>query len=207
MTNQHYSEPTHTTTQFPRSAFRTETRKMNKALKWSVAIGVPVMTICFSIFSIVKANYDYEKNYSSNWSLSVKSSSIAAKSIHIEAFVNSLEAGNRQGRFASHAALFLRTADNSFNQNLASLKTLRSRLNEITRNESMDQASFQYSTAIQQITVQEQGAAKEMLGVFQSCFILASYPLIWNWIQFLTLWLPIIWLLGLGIIELGRPCT
>ena len=46
----------------------------------------------------------------------------------------------------------------------------------------MDPSSFQYNTAIEQITKQEQGEASAMSGVLYGCYALQSYPLGWGWI-------------------------
>lgn len=44
----------------------------------------------------------------------------------------------------------------------------------------MDANSFQYNTAIQQITQQEQGEAIDMLSVFQGCWYKENYILLWG---------------------------
>ena len=46
----------------------------------------------------------------------------------------------------------------------------------------MNPSSFEYNTAIQQITGQEMGEAHKMIEVFESCYFLASHPSAWNWI-------------------------
>jgi len=59
------------------------------------------------------------------------------------------------------------------------LETLSRRLTEI---QNMNPSSFEYNTAIQQITAQEQGEANAMLSEFKGCYLLNNYTLIWGWI-------------------------
>jgi hypothetical protein len=60
------------------------------------------------------------------------------------------------------------------------VQTLVSRLDSISRT---DATSFQYNTAIEQITKQEQGEASNMLDVFCECYTLENRPYIWGWIS------------------------
>ena len=133
----------------------------------------------WQIRTAVIANYQLENNYTQLWSLADKSSTIPAKQKYIAQFVAALEAGQTKGDFASHDAKWLQTPNNDFGQNLAALKSLEGRLDEIQK---MDPTSFQYNTAIEQITKQEQGEAGPMMGVFEGCFLLQNYPMVWNWI-------------------------
>ena len=81
--------------------------------------------------------------------------------------------------------------------NFEALKSLQKRLQEIKK---LDPNSFEYNTAIQQITAQEQGEAASMLCVFHGCWIKEHYPLLWCWIGILTSTvIVIISLLGLFI--------
>lgn len=125
------------------------------------------------------ANYSFENKYGQYWSLADKSSTIQAKQKHIQEFVEALEKGFESRDFATHNAIFLKTPNNEFKANLAALQTLSARLSEI---QNMDSSSFQYNTALQQITGQEQGEAAEMIGVFKGCYMLENYPIVWGWI-------------------------
>ena len=127
----------------------------------------------------VVKEYRYEQNYGNHWSLADKSSTIPAKKKHIEDFVKALEEGNSHGQFAGNNALFLKTPNNSFRENMNALYTLQGRLAEI---ETMSPSSFEYNTAIQQITAQEQGEAHAMLGVIEGCYALACFPTTWDWV-------------------------
>jgi len=127
----------------------------------------------------ILSSYNYEKHYSQLWSLAEKSSTIPAKQQYISQFLNTLKQGKTNGDFAEYDALFLKTPNNNFDANLKALETLSARLTEI---QSMDPSSFQYNTAIQQITAQEQGEAGPMLSVFQGCYDLNNYFFIWNWV-------------------------
>lgn len=147
-------------------------------MKWLITL---ICTLLVGIVLSVNfyAGYKLEKDYYQEWHLADKSSTISAKSGHINKFVLSLEQGYAKGDFAKHDAILFKTANNDFEQNLTALKTLAQRLDEL---EGMDPNSFQYNTAIQQITQQEQGEAQAMVSVFTGCYSLANYPLIWGWI-------------------------
>lgn len=129
----------------------------------------------------VRTDYIYKKEYSSYWNLADKASTIPQKSEYIDKFVFALESSNLQG---THDAVFLKTPNNSFDGNLEALKSLQLRLKEISK---MDVSSFEYQTAIQQITAQEQGEAHEMLRIFRFCWYLHYHPLLWKWISALSI--------------------
>lgn len=149
-----------------------------KSAKWLLTI------ICTLLVGLVLglntfAKYKLEKDYFQEWHLSDKSSTISAKSEHIDNFVSSLEQGYAKGDFAKNDAIFLKTPNNDFEKNLVALKTLSQRLDEL---QDMDPNSFQYNTAIQQITQQEQGEAQAMVNTFANCYYLANFPILWGWI-------------------------
>ena len=124
----------------------------------------------------IVADYEYEKNFQYAWNLADKSSTIDAKSKYISEFVEKIEA--KKDDFAKNSAVWLKTSDNSFDKNLDALKSLRDRLLQI---KTMDPQSFQYNTAIQQITAQEQGEAGPMLDVLKSCWVLENHSMICGW--------------------------
>jgi Ca2+/Na+ antiporter len=166
------------------------------SVKKEVGIFLTLITIVLLIVYIVnsvRANYQYSKKIESYWSLADKSSTIVKKSYYIDQFVTALEKQNLNGEYD---AIWLQTADNSFDMNFDALKTLQVRLHEI---EKMDITSFQYQTAIQQITSQEQGEAREMLIVFEGTWFKANHFLLWGWVC-TTLVLSLVVLLIVGII-------
>jgi len=123
------------------------------------------------------SNYKYEKEYSSYWDLADKASTIPKKLEGIDKFVTNLENSGLQGKYN---ALYLQTANNSFDKNFEAIKSLQLRLHEIA---GMDITSFQYNTAIEQITKQEQGEeAKETLQVFRGIWGKEYYFWLWDWI-------------------------
>jgi len=124
----------------------------------------------------IVGHYRYSKYYDSFWSLSVKASSITKKKESLDRFIYALERSSLRGQ---HDALFMETADNDFDQNLEALKSLQIRLHEIS---TMDVSSFQYQTALAQITQQEQNEAKDMLSVFRGCWWKENYLFLWSWI-------------------------
>jgi hypothetical protein len=139
---------------------------------------VGLLTSAYQLGCAVFSYYTYERYYSNLWELADKSSTIKAKQEYIASFVSSLETGYKEGRFAPYNAVFLETPNNSFEMNLKALKSLAGRLSEI---QEMDPQSFQYNTAIQQITGQEQGEAHRMMEVFKGCYDLRNYPAVWEW--------------------------
>jgi hypothetical protein len=139
-------------------------------------VGILLM-IGFGIYT----SYEYKKKISSYWELADKASTIEQKSERIDVFVANLEAAGLQGRYN---AIILKTPDDSFDANFYALKSFQSRLQEI---QSLDPESFQYNTAIAQITEQEQGQAHEMLDVFCGTWFLVHYPFLWNWLAICSL--------------------
>lgn len=135
-------------------------------------IGLTVGTIF--IVQAVKSDYQYENQYLSYWTLADKSSTIEDKAKYIDQFVAALKGAHLEG---THDALWQFTPDNSFDSNFQALQSLQGRLHTIS---TMDENSFQYQTAIQQITSQEQGEAQPMLDVFKDCWTKVHYPLLWN---------------------------
>lgn len=124
----------------------------------------------------VNVSYKYERDVMAEWNLADKSSTINAKRQHMDKFVANLERQNLQGKYN---ALIYETPDNSFDANFVALKTLQQRLHEI---EGMDVRSFEYQTAIQQITAQEQGEAANMLDVFRGTWYLKHHFLLWSYV-------------------------
>jgi regulator of sigma D len=149
-----------------------------KRLMLAILLGTTI-TGSVMIYQEVFSKYNFEKEYYNEWGLADKSSTLSAKRQHIDNFIQSLEYGNSKGQFAEYDALFLKTPSNNFRTNITALKTLQERLIAVER---MDPESFQYNTAIQQITQQEQGEAHEMIGVIKGCYYLSNYPLVWGWI-------------------------
>jgi hypothetical protein len=142
-------------------------------------ITLTVLVILAALYTVfwVRASYEYERTVKAEWSLADKSSTIPAKREHVDKFVKTLEDSGLEGKYN---ALIFPTADNSFDANFAALKTLQQRLHEI---EGMDIRSFEYQTAIQQITAQEQGEAKAMLDVFEGVWYLKYHIFMWEYIN------------------------
>ena len=150
---------------------------------FKTSIVLLVMPVILSITLIITSFYvdaKYTRGYKCHWNLADKSSTIATKQEKIRAFVDAIEEGNSKGEFSSHNAIFFTTPDNELLSNLKMLKTLDQRLSEIRE---MDVKSFEYNTAIQQITAQEQGEAHKMTVIFEGCWVLKNYPFLWEWIR------------------------
>jgi predicted RND superfamily exporter protein len=151
---------------------------MKKFGKFITTVGV-IWIIILSITGIF-GKYDYENDYLSYWHLADKSSTIPKKAEYIDKFVTVLEKSNMEGEYN---ALILKTPNNSFDSNMEALKSLQSRLQEV---QGMDVTSFQYQTAIQQITEQEQGEAGDMLKVFHGIWWKTHHFLLWDWVGFIN---------------------
>lgn len=145
----------------------------------SILILISVLIFANEIRLRVVSNYAWEKQYSNLWELADKSSTIPAKQQYIAQFVSALKAGQTNGVFSEYNAVFLKTPNNQFSANLKAVETLSNRLMEI---QEMDPKTFEYNTAIQQITAQEQGEAHQLVAVLQGCFDLNNYFLVWNWV-------------------------
>jgi hypothetical protein len=137
------------------------------------------------IYYEVHADYQYDNTIGSYWSLSEKASTLQQKSIYLDQYVTALEAQNLTG---SYDASFLQTPDNSYDQNLVALKSLQGRMHQI---QGMDEQSFAYQTAIQQITAQEQGEAGHLTSTFEGCWYLRNNSMLWGWHDVLV-WLAMI---------------
>jgi hypothetical protein len=157
--------------------YRDDSHKRTVAKVLSILAGVLIVVwITVLIVSSVRDSYQYEREIHSYWSLADKSSTIAAKASYLDRFVSVLEA---QGLGGTYDAIIYPTPDNSFDANLQALKSLQGRLHEI---QQMNVTSFEYQTAIQQITAQEQGEAKAMLDVFEGAWYKQRHFLLWGWI-------------------------
>ena len=139
------------------------------------------LSIIASIGYAIKSGYEYDKDFGSYWSLADKSSTITNKAKYIDKFVEALENSGFEGQYN---AVMYKTLDNQFDTNFEALKTLQQRLHEI---ETMDITSFEYQTAIQQITQQEQGEAFELLSIFQGIWNKQNYFLLWNWVGWIQI--------------------
>lgn len=126
-----------------------------------------------SIFAQVHADFVWNRDFGSTWSLGVKASTIEQKSQYVDQFVSALEAANLSG---IHDTLWFPTADNSFDSNLMALQSLQSRLKTV---QGMDENSFQYQTAIQQITAQEQDEATDTLNVVEGAWYKKNHFILW----------------------------
>lgn len=145
-----------------------------------------VLLILFWVALEVSASYQYENSIGSYWELSDKASTLAQKSAYLDQYVDALE---KSGLAGTSDAVFLKTPNNNFDQNMIALKSLQGRMHQI---QNMDEQQFAYQTAIQQITAQEQGEASHLTSTFEGCWYLQHKPLLWGWID------AIFWLSFIG---------
>lgn len=125
------------------------------------------------VWDSVYADYQWNNEVLSNWTLSDKSSTLEAKSGYMDKFVSALQSSN----LADNDALIYKTADNNCQNNVNAVSTLKDRLNQI---KGMDESSFQYQQAIQQITAQEQGESDKLIGTLNGCWMKTHHYYLWN---------------------------
>lgn len=142
----------------------------------TIIIIISSFLLASDIFVLVRGRYEYSKEYQSYWDLAEKASSIEKKIEGIDRFVTALEGS---GLHDHHDALWMDTPNNGFNENFEALKSLQKRLHEIS---TMNVASFEYQTAMQQITQQEQNESGEMLEVFSGIWWKLNHIFLWGWI-------------------------
>jgi hypothetical protein len=165
----------------------------------AILVTLGVLFTRFWIYQAVVSEYNYTSKDLSYWNLADKASTIDQKSTYIDEFVTALQSSGFAGM---NSKLFFPTPDSSCDSNMTTLETLQSRLHDI---KTMDENSFQYQSAIQQITAQEQGQADDMLNVLQSCYMRANYPLLWNPLLGLAAFviLLVVFVLGGGLIAVA----
>lgn len=122
-----------------------------------------------------QADYQYDKTVGSYWDLSEKASTLQQKSAYLDQYVAAVA---QPGQFAACDATIFQTPTNCFEQNMVALKSLQGRMHQI---QGMDETSFAYQTAIQQITGQEQGEGQGVTDVFRGCWYLENKYLLWSW--------------------------
>lgn len=151
---------------------------MNKLVAWIIVL-VCILTTGFIMKGCIVTGYTYEKEILSNWEMADRSSTLAEKSVYIDKFIKAL----KESKHADHDAIIFKTPMNSFDYNLKALQSLKDRLDTI---KTMDEKSFEYQAAIQQITAQEQGEASAMLNVFKGCYTLENCWYMWEAFGVLT---------------------
>lgn len=163
----------------------------------SFLIFLALFFVGFWIYNVVYANYQWENSVLSNWSLSDKSSTLDAKASYMDKFVSALQ----NSHLADNDALIYKTADNNCQNNIDAVTTLRDRLTQI---KGMDETSFQYQQAIQQITSQEQGQADTMLATLNGCWMKTNHYNLWNPFLIILYGIGIFILGGFGIVILSQ---
>lgn len=139
-----------------------------------ISILAIVLYIIFGISSMNK----YDTDFGANWQLSKSAATIEQKSIYIDKFVQDIEKGGFEGKFD---AIFNPNDNNSYEQNLIVLKTLQQRLHEL---KILPMTSFDYNTALQQLTVQQDRISNNMIYTFSGIWYKEHHFLLWNWICF-----------------------
>ena len=126
------------------------------------------------ITDAVFANYSYSNSVGSYWELAIKASTIKHKSEYLNQYVAALD----KAGLADSSALWLKTPNESVEQNKVALKSLQGRLEEI---KGMDPSSFQYQQAMAQITAQEQDENSHLVGTFKEAWYMSHHFFLWDW--------------------------
>jgi hypothetical protein len=151
-----------------------------------VGIGslVSLVIAIIMIFGFFSVRNDYRTRYYYYWDMADKSSTLQQKYDYISKFTDALKQDERQ--FAQNGALIYKNPGNSFELNLKAVFSLKERLGKI---KDMDENSFAYQAAIQQITEQEQGEAQEMICVFYRSWLIENHI----GYYFMAMWQIILW--------------
>jgi hypothetical protein len=147
---------------------------MKKQGIFLVIIGALSIIAIILTYNIGK--FQYERDHLSFWNLAEKASTIQQKAMYMDKFVASFQNKGFEGEYN---AIIFKTQDNSFDKNYEALQSLKKRLDEIQK---MNIASFEYQTAIQQITQQEQGEAHNLLDELSGVWWKRNYIFNWEWI-------------------------
>lgn len=166
-------------------------KKQGILLSFTGALLISAIIICFKI-----GEFQYERDHLSYWNLAEKASTIQQKAMYMDKFVASFQ---QKGYEGTYNAIIFKTQDNSFDKNYEALQSLKKRLDEIQK---MNIASFEYQTAIQQITQQEQGEAHKLLEELSGVWWKKNYFFLWNWVCGSIVILALI-LIVAGLIKIG----
>jgi hypothetical protein len=151
--------------------------KVKPSVLWTMFI-IGLLFAGSRLATRIYAGYEYRNEVSSYWTLSERASTIAQKSEYMNKFVDALTKAKLEG---TNANLIMQTPQSEFNENFKAVKSLQARLADISK---MDETSFAYQTAIEQITKQEQGEAEQLLCEIKSCWLRVNWPTLWNPIVF-----------------------
>jgi hypothetical protein len=132
--------------------------------------------LVWNIAADIQADNEFNRDVQGYWNLSVRASTLEAKSQYLNQYVAAIENAHLGG----YDALIFKRPDNSYDSNIAVLKNLQTRMSEV---KGMDVTSFAYQQAISQITAQEQDDARSLLSVFEGIWYLNHHPLLWDWID------------------------
>jgi hypothetical protein len=147
-------------------------------MKARITLIISILAIVLYIVFGIISNNKYDTEFGANWQLSKKTATIEQKSVYIDKFVQDIEKGGFGGKFD---AIFNPNDNNSYEQNLIALKTLQQRLHEL---KSLPMTSFDYNTALQQLSEQQGDISSNMIYTFSGIWYKEHYILLWNWICF-----------------------
>lgn len=168
---------------------------MEKITGTALVLGSIIVAVVVSFIGI-NAYVSFNREIGSNWDLAVKASTIEQKKEYIDRYVAAFE---NKGFEGEHDAWFFPTPSNSFDENYKALKSLQTRLNEI---KDMDPNSFEYQTAIQQITGQEMDEAGSMTSVLTNVWLKENASFVYyGWVFFLLVGAIIAFFIGIALLS------
>ena len=147
---------------------------MKSAFGWTIAVMVFLAYLGVVIVGGIRAKVRYTNEVYTHWEMADRSSDIKTKAAHINRFIDAISGKELRG---TNGRLIIQTVNTSFDANFAAIKSLQTRMNEISM---MDVTSPEYQWAMQQITGQEQGEASVMLGVIKDCYYRTYSPFFWR---------------------------
>ena len=164
-----------------------------KLLSWCLMVGSVIIGIVLIMMSVF-ADVEFNRNIGNYWDLADKSSTIERKGEYVDKYIEAFAAAKLEGTYDS---LFFPTPSNNFDQNFEALKSLQKRLDEI---HSMNPSSFEYQTALQQITDHEFTENTAVISVLEGSWWKVHHYLLWNWLIQVGLWLGLIIMFGVGLV-------
>lgn len=166
--------------------------------KYFTLLALPLLFLTGWFVNEIRVGYQYDNTIGSYWALGVKASTLQQKSAYLDQYVKALEDAHLSG----NDAVMLKTPDNSYEQNMVALKSLQGRMHQI---EGMDEQSFAYQTAMQQIAGQEQAQADQLTSTFEGVWLLQEHPCLWGWIELLIV-SPFLLFVGVMVIMGLKYC-
>lgn len=133
---------------------------MGKLIGVVIVLALIIWVAIFSCFYI-SSGIELNNVLTGYWDVADKSATIEKKSEYVDKFVGSIE---KLKLNEGNSAVVFKSYSNYMPNNYDAIKSLQKRLHEV---KDMDPKSFQYQTAMQQLTGQEWGEAHDLINQFE----------------------------------------